>query len=480
MKQTIVIFPPPGLADINSMIEFGKLILHHYPHNFSITILCTHGLQNNPTMSSYIQRISNSNPSVSFHLFPCQRVDTPPSRRRFPGILIELIRLNLPNARNALHEISKTSKVGALIIHSFCMPALSVGIELGIPTFCFRASGASSLAVLLNFPKIHQQTNDSFKDLTDTVFQIPGCLPLRAIHMPSPLLDRDDTCYWDFLNGFSNLPKVNGIIVNTFDGFEPIAMKAIKDGLCVSDGPTPPLYYVGPLIASNEKEEGKANIATDQEEDYMSWLDKQPSGSVVFLCFGRMGTLSEKQVREIAIGLENSGKRFLWVLKKPSDDKSKMTQQMYNFDLDLASVLPDGFTERTRGLGAVVKSQVPQMEVLKKESVGGFVTHCGWNSVLEAVVTGVPMIAWPLHAEQHVNRNALVEDMKIAIPVEQREEDEFVTATELEARVRELMESEKGRELRERSRKMKDMGLAAFGDSGSSKLALQRFIDAIG
>ncbi|KAF3437746.1 hypothetical protein FNV43_RR20502 [Rhamnella rubrinervis] len=475
MKQTIVIFPPPGLADMHSMVEFGKLILHHYPHNFSITILCTHGLQHNPTMSSYIQRISNSNPSISFHLFPCQRVDTPPSRRRVPAILLELIRLNLPNARNALLEISKTSKVRALIIHLICMPALSVGIELGIPTFNFRTAGASALAFFLNFPKIHQQTNDSFKNLTDTVFQIPGCPPLKATHMPRPLLDREDPAYWDFLNCCLDLPKVNGIIVNTFDGFEQTAMKAIQDGLC--DGATTPVYYVGPLIASNEKEEGKANIATDQEEEYMSWLDKQPSGSVVFLYFGGMGTLSEKQVREIASGLEYSGTRFLWVLKKPSDDKSKMTQQMDDFDV--ASILPDGFTERTKGLGVVVKSQAPQLEVLKKESVGGFVTHCGWESVMEASVTGVPMIAWPLYAEQHVNRNALVEDMKMAIPVEQREEDGFVTATELETRVRELMESETGRELRERSRKMKEMGLAAFGDSGSSKLALKRLMDAI-
>ena len=89
------------------------------------------------------------------------------------------------------------------------------------------------------------------------------------------------------------------------------------------------------------------------------------------------------------------------------------------------------------------------------------------------------MIAWPLHSEQYLNRNALVFDMGMAVPVEQREEDGFVSGTELEKRVRELMESEKGRELSERNRKMKEMSLAAFGETGSSKLALKRFIDAI-
>ncbi|KAF3437610.1 hypothetical protein FNV43_RR20366 [Rhamnella rubrinervis] len=478
MKNTIVIYPPPGLTDINSMIEFGKHILHHYPHHFSITFLCTNGFLDSATMSSHVQRMSNSNPSISFHLFPSQNVDTPPGRRRMPAIMFELIRLNLPNARNALHEISKTSNVRALIIHLFCTSALSVGIELGIPTYYFYSSGASALSVFLQLPKIHQQINESPKNLTDTVLHIPGVPPLKATHMPRPVLDRDDTAYWDFLDYCSNLPKANGIIVNTFDGFEPLAMKAIEDGLCVADGPTPPVYYIGPLIFGSEKEERKANIATEEEE-YMSWLDKQPSRSVVFLCFGSGGTFTEKQVREIASGLEKSGKRFLWALKKPIDDQRKfMPGQMSDFDLP--SVLPDGFTERTSGIGLVVKSWVPQLEVLKKESVGGFVTHCGWNSILEALVTGVPMIAWPLYAEQHINRNALVEDMKMAIAVEQREEDGFVTGTELETRVRELMESEKGRELRERGQKMKEMSLAAFGDSGSSKLALKRLIDNIG
>ncbi|KAF3449228.1 hypothetical protein FNV43_RR09956 [Rhamnella rubrinervis] len=268
----------------------------------------------------------------------------------------------------------------------------------------------------------------------------------------------------------------NGVIVNSFDGFEPSAMKAIEDGFCVPDGPTPPVYCVGPLIGGGEEKDKAFSV----EEDHMTWLDEQPSRSVVFLCFGSRGTFTEKQVREIAIGLENSGERFLWVIKKPViDDKVKQTNELKDFDLD--SVLPEGFTERTKDVGRVVKSWVSQVEVLKKESVGVFVTHCGWNSILEAVVVaGVPMIAWPLYAEQFLNRNGLVSDMGMAVPVEQREEDGFVSGTELEKRVREVMESEKGKELRERNRKMKEMSVAAVGDNGSSKLALKRFIDAVG
>ncbi|KAF3445434.1 hypothetical protein FNV43_RR10610 [Rhamnella rubrinervis] len=422
MQQAIVLYPAPGLGHVISMVELGKLILHHYPHRFSIAILLTHGFRDSPAIADYIQRISHSIPSISFQRFSLLRVDNSKQDRSMSAVAYEFLRLNVPNVRNALNGISNTSTIKVLILDLFCTSALSLGMDLGIPTFYFFTSGASALAA-------------------------------------------NDQAYWDFLYFCSKFPKANGIIANTFDEFEPIAMKAIEDGLCVADGPTPPLYYIGPLIAASDGISGEEDNGKAVEEDYTSWLDNR-------------GTFSEKQVREIAIGLEKSEKRFLWVMKEPTiDEKTKQTHELRPFDL--GGVLPEGFTERTRNLSMVVKSWVQQVEVLKKESVGVFVTHCRWNSVLEAVIAGVPMIAWPVYAGQHLNRNALVEDMKMAIPVEQIREDEFVSGAELEKRVRELVESEKGRELSERSRKMKEMSLAAFGDSGSSKLALNRFIDAI-
>ncbi|GMN51826.1 hypothetical protein TIFTF001_020971 [Ficus carica] len=115
----------------------------------------------------------------------------------------------------------------------------------------------------------------------------------------------------------------------------------------------------------------------------------------------------------------------------------------------------------------VVRSWAPQVAVLRKEAEGGFVTHCRWNSVLEAIVAGVPMVAWPLYAEQHMNRNVMVKDLRIAVAVEERERDGSVSGDEVEREVRELMESEHGREIRHESLKMKNMASAALGESGS-------------
>ncbi|KAL0318075.1 UNVERIFIED_CONTAM: UDP-glycosyltransferase 88A1 [Sesamum angustifolium] len=113
------------------------------------------------------------------------------------------------------------------------------------------------------------------------------------------------------------------------------------------------------------------------------------------LGYRSLGLFSAAQLKEIAVGLERSGQRFLWVVRSPpSDDKSKLYLRPPEPDLD--SLLPAGFLDRTKDRGLVLKSWAPQVAVLNHESVGGFVTHCGWNSVLESVCAAVPMVAWPL------------------------------------------------------------------------------------
>ncbi|XP_059460905.1 UDP-glycosyltransferase 88F3-like [Corylus avellana] len=477
MQDTsIVLLPAPGMGHMISMVELGKLILHHYAQKFSITIIYTTGsVLDSPSITSYIHRVSQSNPSISFHPLPSVSVDTAPTRS-LPAKAFEFMRLSLAKyAPQALQQISNSSNIRAVIIDLFCTTALPIAKDLNLPVYYFYSSGAYALAAFLYFPKIHDQTNKSFKDLTTTELHFPGISsPLKATHMPEPTLDRDDPAYWDMLYFCSHLPKSNGIIANTFEDLEPKALKAIADGVCVPYSPTPPVYCIGPLIADAEERAG------EDGNECLSWLDSQPSRSVVFLCFGSLGSFSAAQVKEIAHGLERSGQRFFWVLKKPTRDQKTKHIEKSTAEFDLEGVLPKGFMERTKDRGMVVKKWAPQVAVLRKQAVGGFVTHCGWNSVLEAVVAGVPMVAWPLYAEQHLNRNILVNDMKMAIDLEQREDDGFVSGDELERRIRELMESEQGRELRGKSWKMREMALAALGSaSGSSTRVLAKFVEAL-
>ncbi|XP_050375888.1 UDP-glycosyltransferase 88F3-like [Argentina anserina] len=476
MADTIVLYAAPGMGHMISMVELGKLILKHYSHKFSITVLYTTGsLVDTPSIPAYIDRIRQSHPSISFLRFPRTAAASQPDQTRsMAAVMFEFIRQNDPNVRLALQDICKTSKVSAFIIDLFCTSAMVIAKELNIPTLYFFTSGAAALGVFLYFPTINARVDESFKDMADTVFEFPGLVaPLRAVHMVEPMLDRNDPAYSDMVYFCSHLAQSDGIIANTFEDLEtPATIKAISEGRCVPHAPTPPVYYIGPLI-----DEEKASGSAQSEEECLSWLDKQPSRSVVYLCFGSRGSFSEAQVREIANGLERSGQRFLWVVKKPPAGTCKQIHGVKDFDLD--ALLPEGFLERTEDRGLVMKSWAPQVTVLKKEAVGGFVTHCGWNSVLESVTAGVPMVAWPLYAEQHLNRSVLVKDMKMAIDVEQREGDGFVTGDEVERRVRELMESENGRELSEKSLKVREIALGALGELGSSRKALANFVKAI-
>ncbi|KAL2335848.1 hypothetical protein Fmac_010294 [Flemingia macrophylla] len=469
-QETIVLYPAPGMGHIVSMVELAKLL---HQNHLSTTVLLTAGYMDRPSIHAYIRRISAAHPSISFLRLP--HIPPPPPGPSIAAKAFGFIRGNAANVASTLAQISNSSAaIKAFVIDLFCTSAMEAASSMRIPVYYFFTSGAAVLALFSYFPKIHQEAaGASFKDLVGVELRVPGNAPLKAVHMPEPMLDTNDPAYWDMLEFCTRLPEARGILVNSFPELEPLAVKAVAEGSCFPN-PTraPSVYYIGPLIAQPHQ----SDVGRDSEE-CLSWLDEQPSKSVVYLCFGSCGSLSVAQLREIAKALENSGQRFLWVVKKPPQDEGAKRLQVHEtaLEFDLESVLPSGFMERTSGRGLVVRSWAPQVEVLSRDSVGVFVSHCGWNSVLEAVVAGVPMVAWPLYAEQHVNRHVMVDDMKVAVAVEQRDEDGFVTAEEVEKRLREVMHSP---HIRETSLKLKNIALAAVSQFGSSTKALASFLQS--
>ena len=280
--------------------------------------------------------------------------------------------------------------------------------------------------------------------------------------VPKVFLERTHQDYEYLLHSSVIASKTRGVIVNTFEALEPRSLKAISEGSCIPNGPTPPVFYVGPLVATHTH--------VVQDDECMNWLNMQPRKSVVFLCFGSMGVFSKEQLHEIACGLERSGQRFLWVVRnQPLEEQSHE---------DLATLMPEGFLDRTKERGLVVKNWAPQVEVLNHDSVGGFVSHCGWNSVLEALCAGVPMVAWPLYTEQRFNRVVLVHEIGVALWMRERDDESgFVEANEVEERVKESMESAKGEMVRKRVTVAKDEAKAALlSEHGSSHVALANFL----
>ncbi|KAI6681211.1 hypothetical protein NL676_035092 [Syzygium grande] len=472
--QAVVLYSAPAIGHLTPMVELGKLLLAHRP-SLSIHVLLPSQAYDGGAVSPYIAAVSAAYPSITFHHLPPTSLppDYSTTSPHLETLALELLCLNSPNVHRALVSISETCRVRALVIDFFCANALPVARGLGIPCYYFFSSAAGGLAIFLHLPVLHRTTTKSFKDL-DTVLRFPGLPPLLPSDIPELVQDRNDRAYELLLESATNMLMASGIIGNTSEKLEEEAVKAIKDGKCVPDGPTPPLYCIGPLVASGDGGKAGSGGPGNETPECLTWLDSQPRESVVFLCFGSLGVFSAEQLKETATGLERSGQRFLWVVRNPATGKGHKAVSTGEPDLD--ALLPEGFLERTAGRGLVVKAWAPQVAVLNHGAVGGFVTHCGWNSVLEAVCAGVPIIAWPLYAEQRQNRVFMVEAMRVALPMKE-EEDGSVSAAEVERRVRGLMGSE-GEAVRERMRYLKEEAKAAVSPGGSARAAVAKLVES--
>ncbi|KAG8646205.1 hypothetical protein MANES_10G133689v8 [Manihot esculenta] len=330
MDDAVVMFPSPAIGHFISMVELGKLILTFQP-SLSIHILIVSAPYSAGSTASYIANVAATTPSISFHRLPT--ITLPSSTNtHYETLIFEVLRLSNPHVHQALLSISKTYKIKAFIMDFFCFFSLSIASQLNIPGYFFFTSGAGCLAASMYFPTLHQTTTKSFKDM-NTFLNLPGLPPISSFNFSSAVSDRNNKAYEYFLDMAYCFPKSAGVIVNTFALLEARALKAISDGLCIPDSATPPVYCTGPLIVTNNQ--------TDGDTDCLNWLESQPSQSVIFLCFG---------------GLERSGQRFLWVVRNPPSDS-----QSLDISPDLNSLLPDGFLDRTKEKGLVVKSWAPQV-----------------------------------------------------------------------------------------------------------------------
>jgi coniferyl-alcohol glucosyltransferase len=230
-----------------------------------------------------------------------------------------------------------------------------------------------------------------------------------------------------------------------------------------------PVFAVGPLVRQTESE-------TNQDtKSMMKWLDKQPKESVVYVSFGSGGTLSYDQLKELAFGLELSEKRFIWALRAPRGETANVAFFTIGcsdrFD-EIQKQLPEGFLERIKNVGMLVQEWAPQVNVLKHPSIGCFISHCGWGFVLESLTNGVPIIAWPLYAEQSMNATLLVEDLGVAVKTTLPPTKYVVGREEIASLVKKVILA--GRNMRERVGEIKVSAEKTLCEGGSSYSTLSK------
>ncbi|KAK7281058.1 hypothetical protein RIF29_08716 [Crotalaria pallida] len=463
-KIRLVFIPSPGTGHLVSTVEFAKLLINR-DHRLHITMLLlktphddSHALTTSLASSPFSDRIhiisiitSDSSNSVTL---------TKNQTLLIKQAVTNLVRSSDPDS----------PKLAAFVVDMFCATMNDVAREFGVPTFVFFTSGVAFLGLVLHLYKLRERDNIDATELkgTDTELAMPSFVnPVPVKVFPSAALDKE----WDsiFLSYAKGLSEVDGFIVNSFEELESHAIHSFSDSYGI------PLYPVGPIL--NLKDDHN-NSDNDESKEIMKWLDDQPPSSVIFLCFGSKGTFDEVQVREIARAVEASGTRFLWSLRKPPPISSMSKPSNYTLQ-DLVKVLPDGFLDRTAGIGRVI-GWAPQAQVLAHRAIGGFVSHCGWNSILESVYFRVPIATWPLRAEQQTNAFQLVQELNMAVEIAldyRVGRNTLLSAEKIERGLRDLLE--KNEEIKKKLKGVSEKSKKTLLEGGSSYSYLGHFIDYI-
>ncbi|KAL6198991.1 hypothetical protein ACLB2K_028779 [Fragaria x ananassa] len=439
-RVMVVIIPSPGIGHLVPMIEFARQITNR-DDRFSVLIPIIPAL-NMLMVNQYAKSRAEAYAANNIQFIDLPLIDLPPkdhfrSVEALTSLHVESYTPHVKQAIIATLQAESDSnlnsvrvRLAALVVDVLCTEMIDVAKELEVPSYLFFTSPAGFLGFTLHLPTLDKETTTTeFGDFSSELV-IPSFVnPVPKQVLPLVVLKRKGDGYFWFLHHANRYRETKGIIVNTFDELEPHALNVVSDGRGL------PIYPVGPVVdVTGPNDWYSEKVGHDT---IMKWLDDQPSSSVVFVCFGSMGSLTVPQVRELAIGLERAKVRFLWSLREPP--KSLSLSSKY---LDLEKAV-DGLLERSVRMGLVC-GWVPQAAVLAHDAIGGFISHCGWNSILKSVWYGVPIATWPIHAEQQMNAFEMVKELELAvgIKIEHRDYDDLVTAEEVERAITRLMEGD--------------------------------------
>ncbi|CAJ1891076.1 unnamed protein product [Sphenostylis stenocarpa] len=254
-----------------------------------------------------------------------------------------------------------------------------------------------------------------------------------------------------------------GVIMNSFEELEPAYATDYKKVR------RDKLWCIGPVSLINKDhldkaQRGRASIDVSQ---HLKWLDCQKTGTVIYVCLGSLCNLATPQLIELGLALEASERPFVWVIREGSHSEA-LEKWIEEY----------GFEERTNGRSLLIRGWAPQLLILSHPAIGGFITHCGWNSTLEAICAGVPMVTWPLFADQFLNESQVVQVLKVGvkvgveIPIKWGEEVEIgvqVKKEDIERAIVEIMDvTSESEERRKRIRELAEMAKRAMEKGGSS------------
>lgn len=349
--------------------------------------------------------------------------------------------------------------------------SLQAAEELGIPEYVFYTLSACGLMGYLHYAELIERGYVPLKDescltngyLDRPIDWMPGMKGIRLKDITTFVraTNLDDIMLNYDLENSNRAPKAKGVIINTFEELEHEVLDGIRSKFSLRMFPVGPLAILNRQVLADSPSYSIGSNLWKEDTTCLDWLDSREPRSVLYVNFGSVAVMTPQQMIELAWGLANSKHPFLWIIRP-----------------DLLSgesaLLPQSFLEETKGR-CMLASWCPQEKVLEHPSIGGYLTHCGWNSTIESIsLSGVAMLCYPCFAEQTTNCFFACREWGIGMEINLASKRD-----EIEGLVRELMEGEKGKKMRKKAMEWKESAVRAVTEGGSSHVNMDKLIEEI-
>ncbi|GAB4827961.1 hypothetical protein Ancab_034846 [Ancistrocladus abbreviatus] len=444
----LLLFPFPSKGHTIPLLDLAHRLLTRHSRHLTITVLLT------PPNLPLLQPLLSLHRSSSLQTL----ILSPPGDGDSPKRLIPTIRsLRLLQTPILDWFRSHPSPPTAILSDFFLGWTHHLAVEAGVPRLVFCPSGAAGTAEFYTLwrdaPENNQQ-NPNFEICFEKIPNKPKYHWWQISHVYKN--GREGNSDWELFRDcvVCNL-KSWGTVSNSFTELERVYIDYLREQMGDKR-----VWAVGPLLPPEEDsavsyERGGPNSIP--AEDVLRWLDGRTDGSVVYVCFGSRTSLTDDQMVALGTALERSGVHFLWCVRESE-----------------ARIPNREFEDRVAGRALIIQGWAPQLAILRHRAVGAFLTHCGWNSVLESITTGVLMLAWPMGADQFSNARLLVQELGVAMRVRCEGLENVPDWSEL---ARLLAESVSGDRVdRERIKKLMIAALDAVKEGGSSSKNLDELV----
>ncbi|KAG9130785.1 hypothetical protein Leryth_020016 [Lithospermum erythrorhizon] len=445
----LILFPSPLQGHINPMLQLAHIL---HSNSFSITIL--HTKLNSPDPSHH--------PHFTFLALDDGLSQTESSMEEDIIELTRLINVKCVDPLRASlrkllddQQVSGTGeRIACLISDAALYATREVAESVKLRRIVLRTGGVSSFVIFKEIPMLLEKGYLPIQEsrLDEPIPEIEG---FRVRDLPAIKTASVEKFYQLLTSMVEETKASSGLIWNSFEELEHSAL----DTLCQEF--SLPIFLMGPF---QKYSAASSDGVRTPDQSSIAWLDKQEPKSVIYVSFGSVAAIDANQFLEIATGLANSNHPFLWVVRP---------DLVRGLDSECHELLPDGYIEMLGGRGHIVK-WAPQQEVLKHPAVGAFWTHNGWNSTLESICGGVPMICMPFFSDQVINARYVSHIWKIGVQLEGRVEREKIVEI-----IKRLMTGNEGEEIRKTMSQFKEKVQVCTSAGGSSHNALQNLISFI-